>query len=442
MNFRVQKIRNRRNKPRNIKQFFTKKVLRILFGLMVLTGVFAAGVWAVKAGVFGEAPQKILSLTPLKTDKNGHTNILLLGVAGSTEEGGHLTDSMMVISVNPDTPNVSILSLPRDLYLSSNIGEHKINAIYALARAKHGEKKGLDIIKRAVSSFTGVDIHYAGVVDFALFEEGIDLLGGVEVFVPQDIDDDRYPGPNYTYQTFVVRKGVHIFDGKTALKYARSRKSSSDYDRARRQQDLVLAMQKKLESMGWTENAKKIRQFYDLFRRKVNTDIGLTEIMALGKIAMEIDFANITSFVLNDDPSQPGGLLYTPAKEFYNGQFVLLPREISDTKTFMSLILTNPDVQLEDTQIVILNGTPTEGVAGGLASRIRQLGFHVFDVGNADSEDVSNSYINVYNPGHKKTLAFLQKFLGIANIRQIDPVTISDGNLIDLEIVLGSDWRE
>jgi hypothetical protein len=300
----------------------------------------------------------------------------------------------------------------------------------------------LDIVKKAVSSFTGVDIHYASVVDFALFEEGIDLLGGVEVFVPQDIDDDRYPGSNFSYQTFVVRKGVHIFDGKTALKYARSRKSSSDYDRARRQQDLVLAMQKKLESMGWAENAQKIRQFYDLFRRKVNTDLGLTEIMALGKLAMEIDFANVTSFVLNDDSSQPGGLLYTPAKEFYDGQFVLLPDDLEDTRRFMSLILMNPDVHQENTQIVILNGTPTEGVAGNLAARIRQLGFHVFDVGNAEQTDVKNSYINVYNPEHKQTLEFLQEFLGVGNVKQVDPATIPEGNLIDLEIVLGSDWKE
>ncbi|NJP03802.1 LCP family protein, partial [Candidatus Gracilibacteria bacterium] len=377
MNFRVHKIRNRRRPSRDFKQFLSKKVLRIILGVGVLIAVFGAGVWAVKSGVFGSAPQKILSLTPLETDNNGHTNILLLGVAGTTEEGGHLTDSMMIVSVNPDRPSVSILSLPRDLYLSSNIGEHKINAIYALARAKHGEGKSLEIVKRAISSFTGVDIHYAAVVDFALFEEGINLLGGVEVFVPQDIEDDRYPGPNYSYETFVVRKGIHIFDGKTALKYARSRKSSSDYDRARRQQDLVLAMQKKLESMGWAENAQKIRQFYDLFRRKVNTDIGLTEIMALGKIAMDIDFADITSFVLNDDPSQPGGLLYTPAKEFYNGQFVLLPDDIEDTRTFMQLILSNPDIHQEDTQIVILNGSGREGLAGTLAARIRQLGFHV-----------------------------------------------------------------
>ncbi len=442
MNFRVHKIRNRRRQPRDFKRFLTKKVLRILLGIGVLIGVFTAGVWAVKSGVFGTAPQKILSLTPLETDTNGHTNILLLGVAGSTEEGGHLTDSMMIVSVNPDKPSVSILSLPRDLYLSSNIGEHKINAIYALARAKHGDKKGLEIIKRAISSFTGVDIHYAAVVDFALFEEGIDLIGGVEVFVPQDIEDDRYPGPNYSYQTFVVRKGIHIFDGKTALKYARSRKSSSDYDRARRQQDLILAMQKKLESMGWAENAQKIRQFYDLFRRKVNTDVGLTEIMALGKIAMDIDFADITSFVLNDDPSQPGGLLYTPAKEFYNGQFVLLPDDIEDTRTFMKLVLSDPDIHQEDTQIVILNGTGREGIAGTLAGRIRQMGFHVFDVGNADEENIDHSYIKVYNSKKKKTLDFLQQFLDVGNIQQVDPALIPAGNLIDLEIVLGDDWQE
>ncbi len=411
----------------------------ILIGILLVV-TFWGGVVAVRSGLLGEKVRRVITLNSLKTDDSGHTNLLLLGVAGDTEEGGHLSDSIMIVSINPKRPSISVLSLPRDLHVSSKVGDRKVNEVYAAAQYKHGEPKGLEIIKDALSQFTGIEIHYAAVVDFALFEDGIDLLGGIDVFVPQDIRDDKYPDTNFGYQTFVVRRGLQHFDGDTALKYARSRKTTSDYDRARRQQDLALSIRQKIESNGWVENTQKLREFYDLFRRKVNTDIDLSTLVALAKVGMGIDYGDIVSAVLNDDPTQRGGLLYAPAREFYNGQFVLLPRSMADTQAFLDLVLIHPAVLLENAQIAVLNGTEEEGVAGKVAAQLRRLGFHVIEVGNYETETgnpVATSFLEIAPTATTNgTKKFLSQFFDISITRTSD--AISSESLIDIQLILGN----
>ncbi len=421
------------------KKVFPPFLKGILIGV-ALIATFWGGVTAVRSGLLGEKVRRVITLNPLKTDKTGHTNLLLLGVAGKSEQGGHLSDSIMIVSINPRRPSISMLSLPRDLYVSSKVGDRKINEVYAAAQYKHGEPKGLEITKDAISKFTGIEIHYAAVVDFALFEDGVDLLGGVDVFVPQDIRDEHYPDNNFGYQTFVIRRGLQHLSGDMALKYARSRKTTSDYDRARRQQDLALAIRQKIESNGWVENTQKLREFYDLFRRKVNTDIDLTTLFAIAKLGVGIDYGDIVSAVLNDDPTQRGGLLYAPAREFYNGQFVLLPQSMADTQAFLDLVLIHPEVLLENAQIAVLNGTEEEGVAGKAAARLRRLGFHVIEVGNYETEtgnDVATTFLEISptadTPGSKK---FLKSFFDASIVRTSDK--ISSESLIDIQLILGN----
>lgn len=433
MNFSERPLRKSRK-----RNFSTPVKLGLIIVALVLT--FWGGVAAVRGGLLGETVRQVVTLNSLKSDKEGHTNMLLLGVAGKMEQGGHLSDSIMIVSINPKRPSISVLSLPRDLYISSKVGDRKINEIYAAAQFKHGEPKGLEITKDAVSEFTGIDIHYGAVVDFALFEDGIDLLGGVDIFVPKDINDDRYPDSNFGYQTFVIRRGLQHLSGDTALKYARSRKTTSDYDRARRQQDLALAIRQKIESNGWVDNAGKLREFYDMFRRKVNTDIDLSTMMALAKIGMGIDYGDIVSAVLNDDPTQKGGLLYAPAREFYGGQFVLLPHSLSDTQAFLDLVLLRPEVLLENAQIAVLNGTDESGVAGKAAARLRRLGFHVIEVGNYETETgnpVATSFMETaVGVQTNRSIDFLKDFFGVNIVRE--STDIKSDSLIDVQIIIGN----
>lgn len=440
MNFKVRRIKSEKKK-RNIKFSFlkwVKKNKKIAIWLVIIIFAGFGGRLAYEKFSAGEIKTpRIFSNGPLKTDSNGHTNLLLLGVAGKTKEGGHLSDSIMLVSINPDKPSISMLSFPRDLYVSSKVGDRKINEVYAAAQYKYGEEKGIEITKKALENFAGIEIHYAAVVDFEIFRDGIDLLGGLDMFVPNDIIDPFYPDGDFGFETFVVRKGLQHFDGETALKYARSRKTTSDYARAKRQQDLALAIRTKIESNGWSDNLSKLREFYDVFRRRVNTDLGLVEMSALAKLGMGIDYGDIISAVLNDDSTKNGGMLYSPAREFYKGQFMLLPRSKTDNKKFIDLTLIKPEILLENAQISVLNGSGKEGLAGKLGMRLRRLGFHIAEISNYDSDEVvEKSFVKIFaeKPLTKK---FLKNFINLKNISDVIEKT---NDVIDIEIVLGTDY--
>jgi len=440
MNFKVRKIKPNRNKsPKWLKlwSWIKKNKKTIFIAFIIIFAGFAVRATYESFSAGEIKTPRIFSKGPLKTGPNGHTNLLLLGVAGKSKEGGHLSDSIMLVSIDPDRPSISMLSFPRDLYVESKVGNRKINEVYAAAQYKYGEKKGLEITKKALENFAGIEIHYVAVVDFDIFRDGIDLLGGLDVFVPNDIIDPFYPDGNYGFETFVVRKGLQHFDGKTALKYARSRKTTSDYDRAKRQQDIALAIRTKIEANGWSSNLGKLREFYDVFRRRVNTNLGLVEMLALAKLGMGIDYADVVSAVLNDDTTQNGGLLYAPAREFYKGQFVLLPRSKADNQKFIDLTLINPKVLLENAQISVLNGSGEEGLAGDLGRRLRRLGFHIAEISNYDSDEtVEKTFVRIFAE-KPQTIEFLNKFIGLKNISKIIEMT---DDVIDIQIVLGSDY--
>lgn len=441
MNFKVRKIKtDRKNETKSFLAWnFIKNNRKFIFiFLVIILAVFSVRAVYESFSTGDIKTPRIFSNGPLKTDKNGRTNLLLLGVAGATKEGGHLSDSIMLVSVDPKRPSISILSFPRDLHVSSKVGNRKINEVYAAAQYKYGEKKGLEITKNALENFAGIQIQYAAVVDFDIFQDGIDLLGGIDIFVPKDIVDPFYPDGKYGFETFVVRKGLQHFDGETALQYARSRKTSSDYARAKRQQDIALAIRTKIESNGWSNNLSKLREFYDVFRRRVNTDLGIIEMSALAKIGSKIDYGDIISHVLNDDPTQSGGQLYPPAREFYNGQFVLLPRSKTDNKKFIDLTLIHPEILLENAQISVLNGSGEEGLAGKLGMRLRRLGFHIAEISNYDSDKVvEKSFVKIFSQ-KPLTINFLKNYIGIKNINT--EITPSD-DVIDIQIVLGKDYK-
>ncbi|WP_321490396.1 LytR C-terminal domain-containing protein [uncultured Hyphomonas sp.] len=121
-----------------------------------------------------------------------------------------------------------------------------------------------------------------------------------------------------------------------------------------------------------------------------------------------------------------GGLLYAPAREFYNGQFVLLPQSMADTQAFLDLVLLHPEVLLENAQISVLNGTVEEGLASKAASRLRRLGFHVIEIGNYETEtgnDVATTFLELA-PTAKipESKNFLESFFNTSVVRTSDKI--------------------
>lgn len=446
MSFKVKKIRTKKGKLAlwySFEESVGAKLARSILLVLPLSILCLFGVAMLQQGWLTDGPSRIIPKFTVLEEDNGHTNMLLLGVAGKNEEGGNLSDSIMLVSINGNKRTVSLLSLPRDLYLESTVGSRKVNEIYAAARYKDGDEAGLKVIKDALSRFTGIPIHYAAVVNFAVFEEVVNELDGIKMFVAEDIVDPYYPDDNYGYQTFIIRKGIQSLTGDMALKYARSRKTSSDYSRAKRQQDLLFAIKEKAKDSGMLRDPGKLKFLHESFKANINTDLGLPQILALAKIASGVDYEGLVSAVLNDDPVERGGFLYAPAREFYNGQFVLLPQNLKDTQKFIELTLLTPEILLENAQIAVLNGSRITGLATQMGLRLRRFGFHVIETGNYDSDEpvFRSFYETVSSNPTPQTQTFLQDYLEIIS----DPIDMAEqikasptpSDVVDLNVVLG-----
>ncbi len=321
-------------------------------------------------------------------------NILLTGVGGEAHDGPELTDTVILASVNRKTKTVSMLSIPRDLYVEYPTGGRgKFNEVYSRALSKNpgNAVASMGMLAEKVREITGERVDRYVNVDFAGFSDFVNVLGGVQVDVPEDLTDTAYPDGNWGYTTFKVKKGIQTFDGETALKYARSRHSTSDFDRSLRQQMLVRAIKEKLFSLGTLSNPLKIKALYGSVSSHLKTDLSFEEMAALALFARDLPSENILSFNLNDSCFQSistcdrGGLLYTPARDLFGGASVLLPDgataenvdEYRDIQRFANLAFNYPRMFLENFEINVVNSTKQSGVAVRTALFLKKFGFNV-----------------------------------------------------------------
>ena len=238
--------------------------------------------------------------TLLHGEENGRINILLLGRAGEHYPGRNLTDTIMVASIDTETKKVALLSLPRDLYVEIP-NTHLYTKINALYQYGLDNKTGVVPIEEAVETITGEKIHYFFVLDFDGFEKAIDTLGGVHVDVVKDFYDTRYPGKNYSYETFELKKGWQTLDGKTALKYVRERHDDPDGDfgRAKRQQQIIQAVKDKAFSVGTFLNPFVINGLLDTLGESIRTDIPPEDIQSFIELSKSLDTKNTTTVVID-----------------------------------------------------------------------------------------------------------------------------------------------
>ena len=274
-------------------------------------------------------------------------NVLVLGLRGEGDpNGGLLTDSLMVVSIKRSTGQVALLSIPRDLYVTmpGETYKEKINFAYALGYEKQGAAGGLLYSKIAVSRVTGLNITYAVSFDHMAFKEIVDALGGIDVTLDKPFVEDQQwidggdtgSSSAFFIQTdtattskgvvttqkwvFKIPAGTSHLDGNTALYYVRARYSSSDFDRARRQQQVLLAIKNKAMSLGVLANPIKISQLMDSLGKNVRMDAGAGDVINLLSLYPKLDTKNITHKVFD---TTPAGLLYQSQSS--SGAYILLP---------------------------------------------------------------------------------------------------------------------
>ncbi len=238
--------------------------------------------------------------TLLKGEAEGRINILLLGRAGEHYPGRDLTDTVMIMSIDTATKKIALLSLPRDLYVPIGDGGYftKLNALYQYGQNR-GE--GAGTLRQTVEHITGLPIHYFFTLDFDGFEKVVDTLGGIDVKVLRDFYDPRYPGKNYSYETFEIHKGYQKLDGITTLKYVRERHNDpeGDFGRAKRQQQVIQAIKDKAFSLGTVFNIFTINKLIDTLGESIKTDMSLTDIESLFGLVKMLDTENVAAVVID-----------------------------------------------------------------------------------------------------------------------------------------------
>lgn len=241
---------------------------------------------------------------------------LILGTHGS------LTDTILVVVVNREKGEISLFSLPRDLYFQGR----KINAVY--------NSYGAHQLNLYMEHITGLPMENFFVVNLQGFIEIIDLFGGIDINNDKAIKDAFYPGPNYTYSAFTLAAGEHHLDGETALKYARSRKSTSDFDRSRRQQKVIAAFLSKIKNYDFVANINRVQEIYSLLAANITTNIAVSE--GVGWLNEFKHFEIRHGFTVDSS-----NYLY-PAENVQD-QYLLLPKkkDYSEVRAFIKDIVLN-----------------------------------------------------------------------------------------------------
>lgn len=368
------------------------------------------------------APDKTLS-----GEQNDRINILLLGIGGAGHDGPELTDTMMLASYQPSTNNVGMISIPRDLTVPiQNYGYRKINAVNAYAEMDN-PGSGMAASADMIHTILGQTVDYTVKVDFKGFEEIIDDIGGVSVYVENAFTDTTYPLDDElgSVQTVSFTQGWTTMDGKTALEFARSRHGGngegSDFARAARQQKIMLALKDKALSLNVLLNPAKLNRVLSTVRENIHTDMDIWEMIRLAGYVPKIDPHTIAMKVLDTAPGSP---LYQTT---INGAFVILPQkeDWSDLKTIAANIFDKTNVVTaqaaslpekpsgnDEVRVEIQNGTQTSGVASKTAQLLESSGFTIAVVGNATERDYAKTTIFDYTNGKKaEELASLQKYL-------------------------------
>ncbi|MGB4833483.1 MAG: LCP family protein [Candidatus Moraniibacteriota bacterium] len=317
----------------------------------------------------------------LSGESEGRINILLLGRAGEQYPGRNLTDTVMLLSLDMEKKRAGLLSLPRDLFapIPGTGLSTKLNSLYQIGI---NDGVGTEILRKSVAEITGLPIHYSVMIDFDGFERMIDALGGIRVDVQRDIHDERYPGKNYSYETFELRKGWQKLDGKTALKYVRERHDDpeGDFGRAKRQQATMQAVREKAWSIPTFLNPFALSGFLESLGDSITTDIPPEAIGRFIELARLFDTKNISTVVV--DAWKKESLLRVSHIESGGLRaFILVPRsgtwdEIHDVAAHLfeerKREQRRTEMEHESARIVILTSPRYRAGAEALAADIRE----------------------------------------------------------------------
>jgi LCP family protein required for cell wall assembly len=367
-------------------------------------------------------------------------NILLLGRDTERTSGSYRTDVMIVVSVNKSANAVTMLTIPRDLYVYiPGWTMNRINTAAGYGDSIRYPGGGVALLEQTILYNLGIPIHGWARVDFQGFKDVVDVVGGVDVPVSCAMQDWRLIDPTNpaldvqnadNWHLYTVETGVQHMDGDLALWYARSRKRSSDFDRSRRQHQVLRAIFDKalrLQMLG------KVPELYQQYVSIVDTDMGLGDLLQFVPMALQLDRARIKSRFI--------GRGHVTSYTTSGGAAVLLPNREAVIAAVAEAFLPPPSNVLarEATAVEVWNGTPYVDWGVLAADNLAWVGITPV-MGAADSVSYATTVIYDFTTSAKGSqLAELQRIFRVKPENVI--VVPEPGAPYPYRVVLGADYN-
>ena len=331
---------------------------------------------------------------PLKTDENGRTNILAFGTSGynmegeegnGVHDGAALTDSIMVISLNQDTGDIAMLSLPRDLKASPTCtATGKINEVYWCNNMEDdNEQAGAEALMAEVGDILGIDFQYYAHLNWGSLVQIVDTLGGITVTLDENIEDYYYTGVVFEAGKPYTISGIEA----VALARARHGTTGGDFSRGASQQKILIGIKDKIfeKSLSLTDIIGLASALGDNLRTNFNVE----ELKSIAHLASEFDFNSMRQVSL----IEPEMLMTTGT---INGISYVLPAGgvgyYTRIQDYIDKMFSNSPSVYEDASILVLNGTETPGLAATEQKTLEDEGYTNITIDDAPEGEYTDQY--------------------------------------------------
>jgi LCP family protein required for cell wall assembly len=378
-------------------------------------------------------------------DGKSRLNILLIGA--DEQNGGHNTDTMITVSIDPARHQVVMFTLPRDTvdvpipqgparswFGTSYAG--KINSWWAAVRNRNDFYPGIPHVtggpgynglKAILGNLYGLDVKYFVEVNFEGFRKVVDALGGVTINVQIPVVDDHFPGAGGDLQRLYIAAGLQHMTGSEALHYARSRHTSSDFDRGARQQRVLVSLR---EQTNVQTILPSVNALMDALKSSVRTDIPRALVPQLLQVADQIDARSIRSVLFTPPYYQ------TEAIDPTRG-YIIVPKIDRIRQAVRDAFKVDPGfaeardaVAEEGAEVWVLNGANRPGQAATLAAYLDYLGIAATAPNQRpDTRGLAGTTIRAYNGAETTfplTVAMLQQVFGVTVVPISDPAVRVD----------------
>ena len=375
--------------------------------------------------------------------------ILLMGIDQRSgvpdNDNFFLTDTIMVVNIDPVRETIGVLQIPRDLWVDIPDGgpAARINTAYARGDSNAYPGGGPALAAQTIQNTIGLRVDHFLMVNFDVFLTAVDLLApnGVEICVRETIDDPDYPDAGYGFIHVHFEPGCQMLQAEQLLQYARTRATQgADFDRARRQQEVLLAMQQRLVSLeGVGTLIAQAPALWDELSGSFQTDLSLEEIISLGRLVQQIPRDQIRFGQIDN--------LYVTFGTTATGDQVLYPN-INSIRQLIQQVFNPPEADMseadlrsralaEDATIAVFNNTDVAGLAGQTRDWLASKGFQVDQVGNTAEITNDVTVIRDYGGNHIWTARYIASLMGLGSDR-IQPG--ADGLMAEgVAVIAGTD---